>query len=112
MMTDAKTPRPKPEAVPVGERTIEAAILSHVLARGAGKSICPSEVAMAMGPDWRTKLTAVRRAAIRLAVAGQLDILRKGRKVDPVEVRGVIRLRMPGPETEPAPDNTSADETS
>ncbi len=61
---------------------------------GREKSFTPADVAMAMGPDWRTRLTAVRRAAIRLAVAGRIDILRKGRKADPVEVKGVIRLRL------------------
>jgi hypothetical protein len=86
-----RTPR---EALPPGERAIEAAILSHVIARGADKSICPSEVARALGPDWRTKLTAVRRAAIRLALAGQIEILRKGHPVDPTDVKGVIRLRV------------------
>jgi hypothetical protein len=86
-----RTPR---EELPPGERAIEAAILSHVIARGADKSICPSEVARALGPDWRTKLTAVRRAAIRLALAGQIEILRKGQPVDPTDVKGVIRLRV------------------
>jgi hypothetical protein len=74
---------------------IEAEILRQAVARGADKSLCPSEVAQAMGPDWRSKLSAVRRAAIRLALEGRIEILRKGRKVDdPKEVRGVIRLRI------------------
>jgi len=77
------------------ETAIEAEILRQVEAIGADKSICPSEVARAMAPDWRTKLSAVRRAAIRLAVAGRIDILRKGRPVDPISVKGVIRLRLP-----------------
>lgn len=93
--TPAARPRPRTPTVPAGEKAIEAAILSHVMACGEGKSICPSEVAMAMGPDWRTKLTAVRRAAIRLAVAGQIEILRKGRPIDPSEMKGVVRLRLP-----------------
>lgn len=76
------------------ERAIEAEILRQTEALAPGKSLCPSDVAMAMGPDWRTKLTAVRRAAIRLAVDGRIDILRKGRPVDPVSVKGVIRLRI------------------
>jgi hypothetical protein len=84
---------PRPE-VPAGERAIEAAILSHVIALGPDKSISPNEIAMSLGPDWRTKLTAVRRAAIHLAVAGQIDILRKGKKVDPTGAKGVIRLRV------------------
>ena len=74
---------------------IEAEILRQAELRGPEKSLCPSEVAQAMGPDWRSKLSAVRRAAIRLALAGRIDILRKGRKVDdPKDVRGVIRLRI------------------
>ncbi len=78
------------------ETAIEAEILRQVEARGADKSICPTEVAQALSPDWRSKLTAVRRAAIRLAVAGRIDILRKGKPVDPISVKGVIRLRLPG----------------
>jgi hypothetical protein len=86
------------------ETAIEAEILRQAVLRGAEKSLCPSEVAQAMGPDWRSKLSAVRRAAIRLALAGRIDILRKGRKVeDPREVRGVIRLRI-GPASVAAPD--------
>ncbi len=66
--------------------------------RGADKSICPSEVARALLPGaqqdgWQSLMTPVREAAIRLARAGRIDILRKGRPVPPEEVRGVIRLR-------------------
>ncbi len=101
-----RTPRVRvPQNVPVGEKAIEAAILSHVLVCGPEGSICPSDVAMAMGADWRTRLTAVRRAAIRLAVAGQIDILRKGKPVDPIDVKGVIRLRI-----RPSSDATVAGE--
>lgn len=73
---------------------IEAEILRQVAERGPDKSICPSEVARALEPDWRTLMTAVRRAAIRLAEAGRIDILRKGKPVTAEEVRGVIRLRL------------------
>lgn len=83
---------------------IAAEILRLVAARGPDGSIDPSEVARAVAPDageqWRSKLGAVRRAAIGLARAGQIDILRKGRAVDPAqEIRGVIRLRI-----RPSPD--------
>lgn len=74
---------------------IEAEIIRQTTERGADKSICPSEVARALDPDWRTMMTAVRRAAIRLAQTGRIDILRKGKPVPPdEEVRGVIRLRL------------------
>jgi len=83
---------------------IEAEILAHVRARGAGKSICPSEVARALEPDeeaWRRLLGPVRAAAIRLARQGQVAILRKGKPVSVTEeVRGVIRLALPLPAAE------------
>ena len=73
---------------------IEAGILALTAARGPQASICPSEVARALKPDgWQSLMTSVRRAAIRLAGAGAIDILRKGKPVPPGEVRGVIRLR-------------------
>lgn len=78
---------------------IETEILRQVTERGAEKSICPSEVARALSPEWRTRMTAVRQAAVRLAQAGRIDILRKGKPVAvPGEVKGVIRLRLRGAE--------------
>jgi hypothetical protein len=80
---------------------IDAEILSQVAARGPDKTICPSEVARALDPEWQKLSSAVRRAAIRLAEAGQIDILRKGKRVEPAGVKGVIRLRIAGPKTDP-----------
>jgi hypothetical protein len=77
----------------VSER-VEAEIVRLVTERGAEKSICPSEVARALDPEWRSLMTAVRRAAMRLAAAGRIDILRKGKPVALEDVRGVIRLRL------------------
>ena len=76
---------------------IEAAILALTAQRGPAKSICPSEVARALRPDWQSLLGTVRRTACRLAAAGRIDILRKGQVVAPAEVKGVIRLRMAQP---------------
>ncbi len=80
---------------------IEAEILRLTTERGPDKSICPTEVARAIMPGpgdaWRQKLTAVRRAAERLAQAGQIEILRKGKPVAPTAVKGVIRLRQAAP---------------
>lgn len=90
------------EKMPAGERAIEAAILSYVAAAGGG-STTPVDVAMAMGADWRSKLTAVRRAAINLALDGHIEILRKGKPVDPVGVKGVIRLRAAAQPPSPGP---------
>jgi len=80
----------------MSEPAIREAILAQAAARGAEKSICPSDVARALAPDqWRSLMTRVRREAILLAREGRIDILRKGRPVDPAEeIRGVIRLRI------------------
>jgi hypothetical protein len=76
---------------------VAAEILRQVAIRGPGKSICPSEVARALAsaePEWRALMSAVRQAALALARAGRIEVLRKGRPVDPAaEIRGVIRLR-------------------
>lgn len=77
---------------------IEAEILRQVAARGPDKSICPSEVARVLDPEWQKLSLAVRRAAIRLAQAGRIDILRKGKRVAPEGVKGVIRLRITAPD--------------
>ena len=77
---------------------IAAEILRQTTERGPDKSICPSEVARALAPEddaWRRLMGAVRATAIRLAREGQVEVLRKGKPVDPAaEIRGVIRLRI------------------
>jgi hypothetical protein len=82
--------------------SIEAAILAAVTTRGAGRSVCPSEVARALaGPDekvWRLLMHPIREAARRLSSQGRIAILRKGRVIAPQDVRGVIRLSLPAEE--------------
>ena len=80
---------------------IERTLLTLVADRGPEKSICPSEVARSLAPadapeQWRPLMTDVRRAAVRLAMAGRIDILRKGRPIDPALLHGVVRLRVRG----------------
>jgi hypothetical protein len=76
---------------------VEEAILRLTAARGPDKSIDPSEVARALGENWHAWMKPVRDAALRLARVGQVEVLRKGKKVEELaEVRGVIRLRMVG----------------
>jgi len=73
---------------------IEAAILSLTAARGAGKTICPSDAAKALLADgtWTRLLPQVRAAAVRLALEGRIVITRKGKPVDPEHFKGVYRL--------------------
>ena len=75
------------------QSVIEAQILALTEARGPDKSICPSEVARALEPEWQPLMTPVRQAAAALAMAGRIEILRKGKPVDPANFKGVIRLR-------------------
>jgi hypothetical protein len=79
------------------QAAITEEILRRTAERGAEKSICPSEVARALEPEeaaWRRLMGPVRAAAIRLAKEGRVEVLRKGKPVDPAEeIRGVIRLR-------------------
>lgn len=82
---------------------VAAEILRQAEAAGREGSISPNDVARALAAhagapeDWRRLLAPVRAAALRLAEAGRVEILRKGRPVtDPAEIRGVIRLRIAG----------------
>ncbi len=88
------TEKPK---VPAPE-VLRAEILRQVTARGADKSICPSEVARSYGEDWQRLMTPVRNAARAMAKDGEIDILRKGKPINPDEMRGVIRLRIRQPD--------------
>ena len=83
----------QPVADALDAALIRDTILRLVAERGLTKSICPSEAARALSPEWQAMLPAVRRAAASLAEASRIDILRKGKPVDPAEMRGVIRLR-------------------
>jgi hypothetical protein len=76
---------------------MEDAILEMLAAAPAGKSVAPDEIAKAFDAQgWRRALPKVKAAAVGLARAGKLDILRHNRPVDPHQlVKGVYRLRAP-----------------
>jgi hypothetical protein len=75
-------------------------MLELISARGAGKSICPSEVARALLLDaaiWRSLMPQVRAVAYCLAAQQQLRITQRGRAIDPLgePAIGAIRLGLP-----------------
>jgi len=77
----------------------EQAIMQLLTASGADKSISPSDAARALagnpsGDAWRKSLAPIRLATMRLARAGQIEILRKGKPIAPEDAHGVIRLRL------------------
>jgi uncharacterized protein DUF3253 len=96
-------PAPMTQPADTAEAAIREEILRQTSARGADRSICPSEVARALagGDDgpWRPLMGPVRRVAVELARAGRIEILRKGKPVPPEAARGVVRLRAPSAAT-------------
>lgn len=75
--------------------SIEETLLRLAAECGPGKSFTPEDVARAAGgEEWRRLLPEVRRIAVALAEAGRLEILRKGKPVNPKEFKGVYRLRI------------------
>jgi hypothetical protein len=73
---------------------ITATLLRLAAERGPAKSLCPTDVARAVSAEeWRPLLGAVRKVAADLARQGKIEILRKGKPINPDDMRGVIRLR-------------------
>lgn len=70
---------------------VRATILDLALQRGRGKSLCPSEVARALAPDWRPLMAEVRAVA---AAMPEIVAMQNGQEVDPLTARGPIRLRL------------------
>lgn len=70
---------------------IREAILDLALQRGREKSVCPSEVAKALAPDWRPLMPQVREVAAGMPeiIATQGEV-----EVDPRTAPGPIRLRL------------------
>jgi hypothetical protein len=77
---------------------LEKTILQLLAARGAGKTICPSEAARALAGDdpaaWQPLMEPARAAARRLVAAGTIVITQGGHIVDPSTAKGPIRLRL------------------
>lgn len=82
----------KPNAV---DRKLEKTILALLDQRANTSTICPGEVARAEFPqdEWREHMEQTRQAARRLVSKGLIEILQKGRVVDPSTAKGPIRLR-------------------
>jgi len=74
---------------------IRSEIAAQVKARGAEKSICPSEVARALSDDWRPLMPQVREVAAGMAAEGELHVTQGGETVDAGTATGPIRLSLP-----------------
>jgi len=84
------------ESTPSGRRARYAAVTTALADhRAPGGTICPSDVARAVGgAGWRRQLDAVREVARDLARAGEVDVVQRGEVVDPDGPwRGPVRIR-------------------
>lgn len=74
-------------------KLVAATIRKLLRQRGAGKTICPSEVARAIAPDrFRALLPLVRSVAARMVEQGEIVATQKGEVVDLKTARGPVRL--------------------
>jgi hypothetical protein len=79
----------------MNRETIRKTILEKVRQRGVEKTICPSEVAKALGgEDWRSLMPEVRSVGVELVNAGKIQIMQKGNVANPTTVKGAIRFRV------------------
>ncbi|RJK93816.1 DUF2256 and DUF3253 domain-containing protein [Vallicoccus soli] len=76
---------------------LERALLDLLGRRAGGATVCPSEAARAVGGEdeaaWRPLMEPARAAARRLVARGEVEVLQRGRVVDPSTARGPVRVR-------------------
>ncbi len=76
---------------------MEAAIRDLLDDRPRTATICPSEAARRVaGEDedaWRPLMEPARRAARRMVADGEVELLQRGRVVDPSTFNGPVRIR-------------------
>lgn len=76
---------------------LEQTMLRLVDERAPDRTICPSDVARAVGDadSWRSLMDATRAVAARLADAGEVEVTQRGSVVDVRTARGPVRIRRP-----------------
>ena len=75
---------------------IEETLLGLLSQVRDGESISPNDVAKAVNAEqWRRELPKVRGVIIGLARQGKLEVLRKGKPIEPEGFKGVYRVRLP-----------------
>jgi hypothetical protein len=76
------------------DANLDQALKSLLTERGVHKTVCPSEVARAVGGDqWRDLMEPARAAARRSVARGDAVITQHGQVVDPSTAKGPIRIR-------------------
>ena len=77
---------------------LDRSLAGLLAARGATKTVCPSEVARAVGgAQWRDLMEPARAAARRAVARGEAEMTQRGHVVDPSTAKGPVRIRpIPG----------------
>lgn len=98
----------EPTARDTADDPVATIILGALAALDRGGSLSVMDAARAVAEDrrrpsdgpelWRRYMTAVRQQATHLARQGRIEIVRKGKPVDPNNFKGVVRLRLPLPD--------------
>jgi Protein of unknown function (DUF3253) len=84
---------------PAIDQAIETQIMSLLVKRGEGSSICPSDAPRSLYADWRNYMLLTRSIAFKLAIDGKIRIT-QGEKTFSLEsitkgdIKGAIRLRL------------------
>lgn len=82
----------EPSAAQAEERI--AATMRALTRKRADSSICPSDVARAVGgEEWRDRMPDVRRVAADLASREVVVVTQKGERVSIADARGPVRIR-------------------
>jgi len=84
-------------------QSVEDSLIALLTQKGASSSLNPNDLAKALSQEaggeeeakrWRRYLPKVRQAALNLARIGQVEILRKGKPVEPFGLKGIYRIRI------------------
>jgi len=98
-MSDDDAGSDPPDADGVDDALLEATILDLLGKRAATSSICPSDVARAVGGEhWRGLMDDTRRVAWQLVDQGRVRITQGDESVHRETVRGPVRIRWATPD--------------
>jgi hypothetical protein len=89
-----KTRWMREESQEPSDTEIRDEILRLLMMVDRDSTICPSEVARSLRPQWRQWMSLIRDVAAEMARENKIAVLQKGEPVDIETVRGPIRLKL------------------
>ncbi len=76
------------------DKEIRDEILRLLLLDSRVSSICPSDVARSLRPQWRQWMPLVIEIAAEMAKDQEIEVILQGQPVDIEKVKGPVRLRL------------------